>query len=162
MPTLMTIHFARVQARIPQLLKKRRKHPSCTCLPNEIRDVRLLSKSEFSRNVYGMNHYPHQCLFQAQQRMGRCRGICWYHCRSDSPNSGSLSRCIGHIHLPIIPILRSKGSRRKQSQGESSRRLKNVHVEMTKPALPNSARCSRIPATVALNRRLTTVLTRSA
>jgi hypothetical protein len=47
-------------------------------------------------------------------------------------------------------------------QGEGSRRLKNVHVEMTKPALPNSARCNRIPATVAFSRRQTTVLSRSA
>jgi hypothetical protein len=42
----------------PQLLKKWREHPSCTCLPE--RDsgrAVIILKSEFSRNVYGMNHY---------------------------------------------------------------------------------------------------------
>jgi hypothetical protein len=32
--------------------------------------------------------------------MGGCGTVSRYNCRSDSPNSGSLSRCIGHIHLP--------------------------------------------------------------
>jgi hypothetical protein len=66
------------------------------------------------------------------------------------------------ISAPIISILRSK---RQQTKAVAGRKLKKTEERSRRndeAHAANCARCNRIPATVALGRRQTTVLSRSA